>query len=214
MPIRLAIAEDNYFLAQSIRKKMAALPDIECVGIAENGRELLALLEENPRVDVVLMDLEMPEVDGIVATAAVRERFPHIKVVILTVFDDHQKLFQAIQAGAHGYLLKEEPAEKIHDAIQMVLAGGAPMTPIMARKALELLRQPPREEEPSEPIALSPRQIEILEQLSQGLNYHQIAENLTIAPATVRKHMENIYKALHVNNKMQAVQKARKHRLI
>ncbi len=214
MPIRLAIAEDNYFLAQSIRKKMAALPDIECVGIAENGRELLALLEENPRVDVVLMDLEMPEVDGIVATAAVRERFPHIKVVILTVFDDHQKLFQAIQAGAHGYLLKEEPAEKIHDAIQMVLAGGAPMTPIMARKALELLRQPPREEEPDEPIALSPRQIEILEQLSQGLNYHQIAENLTIAPATVRKHMENIYKALHVNNKMQAVQKARKHRLI
>ncbi len=214
MPIRLAIAEDNYFLAQSIRKKMAALPDIECVGIAENGRELLALLEENPRVDVVLMDLEMPEVDGIVATAAVRERFPHIKVVILTVFDDHQKLFQAIQAGAHGYLLKEEPAEKIHDAIQMVLAGGAPMTPIMARKALELLRQPPREEEPAEPIALSPRQIEILEQLSQGLNYHQIAENLTIAPATVRKHMENIYKALHVNNKMQAVQKARKHRLI
>jgi DNA-binding NarL/FixJ family response regulator len=136
---------------------------------------------------------------------------------MLTVYDDDDNIFNAIQAGADGYLLKETNPEELHKAITDVLEGGAAMTPSVALKTLNILRHPEKmtgDKVQLEEIKLSNRETEILEQLSKGLNYQQIADNLIISPATVRKHIENIYKKLQVHNKMEAVQKAIKHNLI
>lgn len=219
MKLRVALAEDKSFLARAIKEKLALFSDeIDFRFHASNGRELLERLEEHAGVDAILMDIEMPELDGIAATAAVLERHPHIKVMMLTVFDDDQRIFQAIQAGAMGYLLKDEPPEAIMDGLRLLMGGGAPMSPTIAAKSLAMLRDPSRVEEQvkagGEEFGLSPREIEVLEQLSQGLEYKEIASNLFISPSTVRKHIENIYRKLQVNNKMRAVKKASRHRLI
>ena len=136
---------------------------------------------------------------------------------MLTVFDDDENIFNAIKAGADGYLLKEITPDTLHDGICQVLEGGAAMTPSIAAKALNLLRFPEKvtaDKVQVEEISLTKRETEILEQLSKGLNYQLIAENLFISPPTVRKHIENIYKKLQVHNKMEAVQKAMKNNLI
>lgn len=217
MSIRIALAEDKPFLAQAIQDKLQLYPDdLQFVFHAPDGRQLLDKLAEHPGIDAILMDIEMPVMDGIEATGEVCARFPHIKVIIFTVFDDEARIFQAIQAGAMGYLLKDEAPETIRDAITMIMAGGAPMSPTIAAKSLQLLRHPERgageAEKPD--FHLTKREIEVLEQLSQGLEYQEIAANLIISPATVRKHIENIYRKLQVNNKMRAVKKATKHGLI
>lgn len=217
MKIRVALAEDNIMLAKSIHEKLALLSDKLQFGFfAENGKDLLKRLEENHAIDVILMDIEMPEMDGIEATAKVAEQYPHIKVIILTVFDDEERIFRAIQAGAMGYLLKDEPAQKLLESIQVIMNGGAPMSAGIAAKTLGLLRNPNCLDTPASDhdFCLTKRETQVLEQLSQGLDYQQIAKNLYISPATVRKHIENIYRKLQVNNKMKAVQKAKKHRLI
>ncbi len=215
--IRVAIAEDNNLLACSIQEKLELFDtDIQFKYRAANSRELLEMLEKDHTVDAILMDIEMPEMDGIEGTRAVKKKYPQIKIVMLTVFDDEEKIFQSIQAGANGYLLKDEKPDKIHEGIRMIMNGGAPMSPTIAAKSLNLLRNPIVEEESlqKEEFALTNRQVEVLGQLSQGLDYQQISENLFISPATVRKHIENIYEKLHVHNKMQAVQKAQKNRII
>ena len=159
----------------------------------------------------------MPELDGIKTTQYVKEKHPNIKVLMLTVFDDDDNIFNAIKAGADGYLLKETGPEDLHKAISDVMQGGAAMTPSIALKALKILRNPEKitnKQEEQEKISLSVRETDVLEQLAKGLNYQQIAVNLIISPSTVRKHIENIYKKLQVHNKMEAVQKAMKNNLL
>ena len=159
----------------------------------------------------------MPEMDGIKTAEYVKSKYPHIKILMLTVFDDDENIFKSIQAGADGYLLKETNPTDLHKAILDVLEGGAAMTPSVALKALNILRYPERlttDKVQLEDVKLSKREIDVLEQLVKGLNYQQIAENLIISPSTVRKHIENIYKKLQVHNKMEAVQKAMKHNLL
>ncbi|MCX7985182.1 MAG: response regulator transcription factor [Bacteroidetes bacterium] len=215
--ISIAIAEDNKLLARSLQEKLlAATTDIVVKFIASNGNELLKYLEKDSTVDVVLMDIEMPQMDGIIATEQVCSRYPHIKVIILTVFDDDEKIFSAIQAGAMGYLLKDESAEEIIKGIRMILEGGAPMSATIAAKTLQLLRNPqplPRQM-CDEGVTLSNREIEILELLEKGYDYKKIADQLFISPSTVRKHLENIYHKLQVHNKMQAVRKAIQYKII
>ena len=183
---------------------------------ALNGAELIGKLEENHNIDVILMDIQMPEMDGIKATEIVKNKYPQIKVIMLTVLDDDDCVFKSIKAGANGYLLKEIDAENLHKSILEVIEGGAPMTPSIALKTLNLLRNPIKEikEEDIEQVKLSKRETEILVHLSKGLNYSNIADNLFISPATVRKHIENTYRKLQVHNKMEAVLKARKQNLI
>jgi len=215
--IRVAIAEDNNLLAESIQEKLELFEeDIQFKYRAANSRELLEMLEADHSLDTILMDIEMPEMDGIEGTEAVKKKYPHIKIIMLTVFDDEEKIFRSIQAGANGYLLKDESPDKIHEGIKMIMAGGAPMSPTIAAKSLNLLRNPElaSDLEQKEDFAMTKRQVDVLEQLSLGLDYQQIAENLYISPATVRKHIENIYEKLQVHNKMQAVQKAQQHRII
>jgi|SRR5690606_3521673 DNA-binding NarL/FixJ family response regulator len=217
MNIKIAIAEDNNFLAQSIEEKLALFDDFKFKFRGKNGAELIGKLEEDHAIDLILMDIQMPEMDGIRATELIKNRYPQIKIVMLTVFDDDENIFNAIKAGADGYLLKETTPTELQNGILQVMDGGAAMTPSIAAKTLVLLRNPERitsDKVQQEDISLSKRETEILEQLSKGLNYQLIAENLFISPPTVRKHIENIYKKLQVHNKMEAVQKAMKNNLI
>jgi DNA-binding NarL/FixJ family response regulator len=214
MPIKIAIAEDNSFLLKAILEKLSLFSDLEVKYYGFNGNELLEKLEKDPNVHLILMDIEMPKMNGIETVTQVTQRYPQIKTIMLTVFDNDENIFRSIQAGANGYFLKEVDPITLHQGILDTLEGGAAMTPSIALKALKLLRNPPNFEDPKEEICLTTREIEILEQTAKGLNYHQIGENLFISPKTVRKHIENIYAKLQVHNKMEAVQKAVKNRII
>lgn len=217
MKLKICIAEDNHFLAKAIQEKLRLFEDISIKFIANNGAELIGQLEENYHIDVILMDIQMPKMDGIKATELIKKRHPQIKIIMLTVVDDDDYVFKSIKAGANGYLLKEIDAKNLYDSIVEVLNGGAPMTPSIALKTLKLLRGADLSllsSDDKEKVQLSKRETEILVHLSKGLNYNQIAENLFISPSTVRKHIENIYKKLQVHNKMEAVIKAKNQNLI
>jgi DNA-binding NarL/FixJ family response regulator len=214
MSIKLAIAEDNSFLLKAILDKLSLYPDLEVKFHGFNGLELLEKLDRDSNVHLILMDIEMPKMNGIEAVEKVAQKYPQIKMIMLTVFDNDEHIFRAIQAGAHGYFLKEVDPPTLHQGILDTLDGGAAMTPSIAMKALKLLRNPPNFDQPKDEISLTTREIEILEQTAKGLTYHQIGENLFISPKTVRKHIENIYAKLQVHNKMEAVQKAVKNRII
>jgi DNA-binding NarL/FixJ family response regulator len=217
MILKVCIAEDNYFLVKTIKEKLSFFDDISVKFHANNGAELIGKLEENHNIDVILMDIQMPVMNGIKATELVKNKYPHIKVIMLTVVDDDDCVFKSIKAGANGYLLKEIDAENLHKSIIEVTEGGAPMTPSIALKTLNLLRDPTSlnsEPEEANDIKLTKRETEILLQLSKGLNYNEISDNLIISPSTVRKHIENIYKKLQVHSKLEAVMIAQKKNLI
>ena len=217
MNINLAFAEDNDFLAKSLTEKLKIFSDqFTLMYRARNGAEMIEYLNSNNGVQVILMDIEMPIMDGIKATETISKTFPEIKIIMLTVFDDDDKIFNAIKAGANGYLLKDESVDKIVDGINIVLEGGAPMSATIASKTLRLLKNSDLQKTKSEDedFNLSKREIEILENLKLGMDYQRTAEKLFISPFTVRKHIENIYRKLQVNNKMQAVQKATAHNIV
>ncbi|MCE1155395.1 MAG: response regulator transcription factor [Bacteroidales bacterium] len=212
MPIHLAIAEDNSFALSALQKRLNDYPEISIKLIARNGRDLLDQLAAHHTVEVVLMDIDMPVLNGVDATAELKKRYPHIKVIILTMFDDDELLFNAVMAGASGYLLKEDSATQIHQCITDTLAGGAAMSPAIAMKTLQLIRQPLQRE--THDFGLTERETELLHQLKNGLTYEEIASNLHISYHTVRKHIENIYRKLNVTNKVEAVRKASDNRLV
>lgn len=199
-----------------LRDHLELVPDFRVTGVAVNGQALLDQLAASPILpDIVLMDIQMPVLDGIGATEALKALHPQIKVVMATVFDDEENIFNAILAGADGYLLKDEAPEALHRALQEVMSGGAPMSPAIARKSLAMLRRAPVHPQKTETAAeLSERELEILEQLSKGLRYDQVAANLNISTGTVRKHIENIYRKLQVHNKTAAVEAGKKMGLI
>ena len=214
--IQIAIADDNNFLIRSIKDKLLLFDNIRISFKANDGLKCMEKLQGERRTDLVLMDIEMPLQNGITTTALIKQKYPQIKVIVLTVFDDDEIIFSAVKAGADGYLLKETPPEALYNAIVQTLEGGAVMTPSIAMKTLHLLRSPlPAESDAPEDITkLSQRETEVLEQLSKGLPYTTIAENLFISPATVRRHTENIYRKLQVHSKIEAVELAKKKRII
>ncbi len=216
MSIKVAIVDDNSFLISAIKEKLSFFDDISIKHTSLNGSDLLTKLEENHNLDIILMDIEMPVLNGIETTQMVKQKYPHIKIIMLTAFDNDENIFNAIKAGADGYLLKEINPEILHSGILETLDGGAAMNPSIALKTLKLLRNPitiknPRDQEE---ISLSKREVEVLEQLSKGLSYTSIADNLFLSPSTVRKHIENIYKKLQVHSKIEAVEKAKNHNII
>lgn len=213
--IRIAFAEDNPFIEKSLIEKLSFFEELKLKYSASNGAEIVGKVTADTNIDIILMDIQMPEMNGIDATRLIKQKHPQIKIVMLTVFDDDENIFNSIQAGADGYLLKDTDPQTLFNSIKEVLDGGASMTPSIALKALNLLRNPLKESsESKEDISLTKRETEILGQISNGLNYIEIAENLIISPATVRKHIENIYKKLQVHNKVEAVQKGIKNNLI
>mgnify|MGYP006144553923 FL=1 len=214
--IKIGIIDDNSFLIKAIKEKLSFFDDLQIKFTAIHGEDLLQKLAENHNVDVLLMDIEMPVLNGIEATKAVKNKFPQIKIIILTVFDNDENIFNAIKAGADGYLLKEVDPKSLHQGIHETLNGGAAMNPSIALKTLKLLRNPIEFQNTTEveEITLSSREVEVLEQLSKGLSYTIIAENLFLSPSTVRKHIENIYTKLQVHSKLEAVQKAKQNNII
>ncbi len=216
MNIKIAIVDDNAFLINAVKEKLSFFEEFSIKFSAMNGTDLLTQLEGSHNLDLILMDIEMPVLNGIEATEIVKQKYPHIKIIMLTVFDNDENIFNAIKAGADGYLLKEINAKDLHDGIIETLNGGAAMNPSIALKTLKLLRNPMsiENEKDKEDIKLTNRETEVLEHLSKGLNYVQIAENLIVSKGTVRKHIENIYRKLQVHNKLEAVQKAKRNNLI
>lgn len=203
--IAIAIAEDNALALKSILNKLSFFNDFTIAFTASNGAGLLDELTER-QADIVLMDIEMPVMDGIAATCQLKERYPQTKVLMLTTFDDDDKIFNAILAGASGYLLKDEGAEAIHKAIHDVCNGGAAMSAGIALKTLHYIKSTRSPlPSPDSRTLLSQRETEILTELKNGLGYKQIAARLFISEGTVRKHIEHIYRKLQVNNKVSAV---------
>lgn len=216
MKIKLAIVDDNSFLLKAVEDKLAFFEDITVKWKAVNGSQCLENLEENHNLDLILMDIEMPILNGVEATEKIKKTYPQIKIIILTVFDNDENIFNAIKAGADGYLLKDVDPESLYRGIKETLNGGAAMTPSIALRALRLLRNPliVNNDAELQEISLTNREIEVLEQLSNGLSYTKIADNLFLSPSTVRRHIENIYAKLQVHNKLEAVQKAKRINLI
>lgn len=214
--IKILIVEDNFFLQKALEEKLSKFSDIVIKDTAQNGEEAIAVLEENHVVDLILMDIEMPKMNGIKATEYIKSKFPQIKIVMITVFDNDDHVFNAIKAGADGYLLKETKGDKIYEAILETLNGGAAMSPSIAMKTLKLLKNPHLLEDynTTELVELSEREIEVLEQLSKGLKNQDIANNLFISFSTVKKHIENIYKKLQAHNRIELIQKAKQNKLL
>jgi DNA-binding NarL/FixJ family response regulator len=214
MKIRIALAEDVPHLQKAISDVLGNFENTELIFVAGNGREMIEQLGKN-QIDLVLMDINMPVMNGIETTALIRKMYPAIKIVMLTVFDDGESIFKAILAGANGYLMKDSKPSRLLAAIEEAMEGGAPMSPNIATKALQLLRGNRTEELPDEnDFDLTKRELEILEQLATGDTYQQIADKLFISSKTVRKHIENIYGKLQAHNKVEAIHIAQKHKLI
>jgi len=216
MRIKIAIVDDNSFLINTVKEKLSFFENLQYKFSATNGADLLTKLENSSNLDLILMDIEMPVLNGIETTELVKQKYPHIKIIMLTVFDNDENIFNAIKAGADGYLLKEINAKDLHDGIMDTINGGAAMNPSIALKTLRLLRNPIEinDDEQLDNIKLTSRETDVLEQLSKGLSYNLIAENLILSTGTIRKHIENIYRKLQVHNKLEAVQKAKRNKLI
>jgi DNA-binding NarL/FixJ family response regulator len=219
---RIGIVDDKAVNRSSIAEKIGQFEDLELCFIAENGDDCLEQLKGLPVgkiPQVIFMDLEMPEMDGISAIQFATALYPEIFFIVLTVFDDDDKIFEAIKAGAHGYLLKDENAIALHNAITNVVdIGGAPMSPAIARKALQLLsnsEQLVKETNPNTDILsqlLTDREKEILSHIISGYDAKKIATLLNLSVLTIRKHIGNIYHKLHVNTKAQAIILAHKNK--
>ncbi len=218
MAYKIAIVDDKSQNRISLSEKINYSGEIEIVLTARNGNDFLEQLKKMPagkHPQLVLMDIDMPVMNGIEAVRNCHSLYSDIKYIMLTVFDDDDKLFDAIQAGADGYLLKEERVDMIVNAIKEVIEKqGAPMSPSIARKALNLLTSAKREDTAEVNTTLSDREMDILKGLVKGLDYKKIAEELFISPFTVRTHISNIYEKLHVTSKIQAVKLAIKNKWV
>ena len=198
----VAIVEDNAVMRKTFRQWIDAAPGFRCVFACATAEEALA---EIPRLkpDVVLMDIHLPAESGIVCTARLKEALPAVQVIIVTVYRNQELIFQALQAGACGYLLKRSSPEEILKAITEVRSGGAPMTSEIARMLVEAFQKKPASLTSSD--GLTQRESEILVLLSEGLSNKEIAERVKISYDTVRAHLRHIYEKLHVRGRTEAV---------
>jgi DNA-binding NarL/FixJ family response regulator len=208
--MKIAVFEDNKKFRESLEFIIVTSSNMELCGSFEDTQRLLQRIEAL-QPDVVLMDINIPEINGIEATRLIKERFPRIQICIQTVFEDDDKVFASLCAGASGYILKNTPADKIIQAIEQVAEGGAFFTPSIARKVLGNFMQQP---EKPDYIQLTEREKDILRGLVEGLSYKMIAEKLFLSVHTIHTHIKNVYEKLHVNSKGEAVAKAIKNKLV
>lgn len=206
--IRVALAEDHTPLRVRLADFLNRSGQVRLVAATANGHDLLDALERLPEAErphVVVMDLEMPRLDGIATTATLRARHPSTEVLVFTVFEDDSRLFAAIEAGAAGYLLKDQPLADVLDAVVDVHAGGSPLSAPMARRLLDTLRPP---QPTAAPFDLTDREIEVLRLVVDGRTNTEMADELGIAFATVKTHVRHIYEKLHVSSRAEATRTA------
>jgi DNA-binding NarL/FixJ family response regulator len=214
-PTRLAIVDDHELTRESLQNMLLDETDIEVVGEAENGRQAL-LLCSRLRPDLILMDVRMPEMDGLAATKEVKQRYPQTSVMMLTMHENPDYLLEAMKAGAAGYVLKDAPQEEIIEAVRRIRNGESPLDPELAARLLRRLasegemrkgKQDPRADAPlTEP--LTPRELEVLGLMKLGRTNRQIAADLVISLGTAKNHVEHIISKLGVSDRTQAVVKA------
>ncbi len=209
--ITVWLIEDNAEFRKSVARALNRMPALQCAASFSRGDLALEALATERAPDVVLLDLGLPGVSGFEVIEQFRARNPATRVLVLTVFEDEQKIFRAVCVGAAGYLLKSASLSDIARAIQDVHAGGAPMTPRVARKVLERFAQA---NAPARDISLSPRERQILELMIEGQLNKQIADRLSVSIHTVDFHLRSIYAKLEVNSRSEAVAKALKERII
>ena len=201
--ISVGIVEDNAAVGASLQSIVECSQGLRFVGLWRSGNDALEKIGK-VKPQVILMDINLPDISGIEVTARVKQALPETQVIMMTVFCDHETIFAALRAGASGYLLKRSSAAEIRDA----LAGGAPMSPEIAHRVIGAFHQPAVGS--GEEFDLSRREIDVLEKLSEGFENKEIAIRLGIALDTVRVHLRNVYKKLHVRTRTQAVLKFRK----
>ena len=212
MKIKVTIFDDNRSVRQGLSQLLNGSQGYECTGTFENCSHLLQDVEAT-KPDVVLMDIQMPGISGIEAVKKIREKYPDLKVLMQTIFEDNEKIFQSILAGASGYLLKNTSPTRLLDFIKETYEGGAPMSPSVATKVLKFVAQQAPSTQPNN-FNLSEREKEILSYLVKGMSYKMIAAACFISVDTVRGHISNIYKKLHVHSKGEAIVTAIKDKIV
>jgi DNA-binding NarL/FixJ family response regulator len=212
MKIRVTVFDDNKTLRNGLELLINSSDRLSCAGAFQDCLHVIDDIK-NTKPDVVLMDIDMPYVNGIEALKLVRQKFPSLKILMQTVFEDDDKVFASICAGADGYILKKTSPAKLIESIIEVNEGGAPMTPSVARQVLRLFSQSNKLGNGTE-FNLSEREHEILSLLVQGLSYKMIAEHCFISYATVNTHVKHIYEKLQVHSVVEAVTKAIAHKIV
>ncbi len=210
--IKVAIFEDNKPRRELLELLINSSEGLSCTGAYEDCRNIVKILSSN-LPHVVLMDIDMPNVNGIEGLKLIRSHFPEVKVLMQTIFENDEKIFEAIIAGADGYILKKTPPVKLLEAITDVLEGGAPMTPSIARQVLLLFNSKNKKTEKNE-FHLTEREQEILNLLVQGFSYKMIAAKCNVSYPTVNTHISHIYEKLHVNSGTEAVAKAIENKIL
>ena len=212
MNIRVTIFEDNNSLRQSLYQLINGSEGFKCVGAFEDCLDLLKNIEET-KPDVVLMDIEMPGINGIEAVIMLKEKYPNLKILMQTIFEDNEKIFNSILAGASGYILKNTSPARILEFIKETYEGGAPMSPSVATKVMKMVADQSSSAK-TESFNLSDREKEILSCLVKGMSYKLIADACFISIDTVRGHIRNIYEKLHVHSKGEAIATAIKSKIV
>ena len=202
--IKITIVEDNHTLRNSLQSLFNRTPGMICVSALAHLMNVVSDLSKDIP-DVVLMDIDLPNISGIEGVRTIKNTYENVQILMFTVFEDDEKIFAAIRAGASGYLLKKTPPAAIIEAVMELHAGGAPMSPSIARKVLQAFQSPAYTS--LNDYELTPREKEILFSLVDGLSYKKIGEKYFISLSTIRTHISNIYTKLHVHSKSQAVAK-------
>ena len=211
--IKVILCDDQLIVIEGLRKIIESDPEIKVVGTAGNGEELLELLAST-KPDLILTDLKMPVMNGILATRKIRREFPNIHVLALTTYDDDEWVFDALQAGAEGYLLKDLPPDQLIQAIKGTMKGNAYIDPKVTRKVIEQTQFPVEHLESQLDLDLTEREDEILRLIAHGLSNADIAEQLFLSEGTIRNYTKNIFKKLDVTTRTQAAVLAIKYGLV
>jgi len=206
-PIRIVIAEDQDDIRMVLEAFVSYDSDLECVKVFSDGLSAWNWFEtSNQEVDVALLDIDMPGMNGIDLVEKIKQKFPSVQCLICTIYEDSDRIFKALKAGASGYILKKSASKQILDAIREINSGGSPMSSEIARRVVQSF-YPQGNPNPAAAFPLTPRENEILKQLERGYLYKEIAGTYNISVETVRRHVHNIYEKLHVSNRTEALNK-------
>lgn len=204
----VGIVEDNKKIRDLIQRYLDMQDELKCPVAVDTVEEMLEYLEEHQNPRVILMDIQLPGMSGIKGIGLIKEKYPDIDIIMLTVYHDSHKIFNALRAGASGYLLKHTSLPEIKESILKLIDGGAPMSPQIARKVINHFQENAPKRDPESD--LTPREHDIVNGLVDGLSYKMIADRYDISIDTVRAHIRNIYKKLHVNSKAEVIAKSLK----
>ena len=204
--MNLAIVEDHKVIREGLELYFKSSPEFTCEIVVDSVEEFLKNIGKSPELEVVLLDINLPGMTGIEGIHHIKHQYPNISIIMLTIYKDEKHVFDALRAGADGYLLKNTPLKKIKQGLLQILEEGAPISPLVAKKVISFFN-PQKRTKQSGFEELTAREIEVLHAISEGLAAKKIADKLFVTIDTIRYHTKNIYKKLHVNSKLGAVKK-------